>query len=95
MQSLLANPALVELYLLGNPCTDWAAYRDYVIGVLPNLQRLDGMDIKPSDRILALQVWLMACNLVLGHAELPRTVIISVCNVTGRLNPVNELIPGH
>lgn len=56
VQSLLANPALVELYLLGNPCTDWAAYRAYVIAVLPNLQRLDGKDVKPSDRISALQV---------------------------------------
>lgn len=56
VQSLLANPALEELYLLGNPCADWAAYRDYIVAVLPKLKRLDGHAIKPSERISALQV---------------------------------------
>lgn len=56
VQSLRENPALEELYLLGNPCTDWATYRDYVVAVLPGLKRLDGHNIKPSDRIQAIQV---------------------------------------
>lgn len=59
VHTLLANPALEELYLLGNPCADWPAYRDYVIAVLPDLKRLDGHHIKPSERILALQVRFM------------------------------------
>eukprot|EP00892_Ulva_mutabilis_P006702 jgi/Ulvmu1/4403/UM002_0128.1 len=55
VHSLLANPALEELYLLGNPCADWPNYRAYVIAVLPDLKRLDGHDVKPSERISALQ----------------------------------------
>jgi protein TilB len=31
---------LKELYLTGNPCTDWAGYRPYVVATLPQLQRL-------------------------------------------------------
>lgn len=40
----------------GNPCTDVSGYRQYVVATLPSLQRLDGVDIKPSERITALQV---------------------------------------
>jgi protein TilB len=56
VSSLDANHHFEELYLLGNPCSDWPGYRDYVIGVLPRLQRLDGHTVKPSDRIIAEQV---------------------------------------
>mmetsp|Transcript_29508 Transcript_29508/g.65337 ORF Transcript_29508/g.65337 Transcript_29508/m.65337 type:complete len:438 (+) Transcript_29508:154-1467(+) len=54
--SLQANEGLRELHLLGNPCTDWGGYRQYVIAQLPQLTKLDGQDIKRSERIAAQQV---------------------------------------
>ncbi|CAE1329435.1 LRRC6 [Acanthosepion pharaonis] len=44
-----------ELFLTGNPCTQFEGYRDYVIATLPNLKFLDGKEIEKSERILALQ----------------------------------------
>ncbi|KAM3128321.1 hypothetical protein pb186bvf_019564 [Paramecium bursaria] len=49
----LSQCRLKELYLTGNPCTDWAGCRDYVIGSVDSLQTLDGKDISHSDRIKA------------------------------------------
>eukprot|EP00955_Chlamydomonas_euryale_P076005 362520-Chlamydomonas_euryale.AAC.12 len=46
---------LQDLYLMGNPCADWPGYRQFVVASLPQLQRLDGTAIKPSDRIVAKQ----------------------------------------
>lgn len=43
MESLRANIHLEELYLLGNPCTDWHGYRQYVVAKLPQLQKLVGV----------------------------------------------------
>ncbi len=34
---------LEDLYLLGNPCTDFPGYRSYVAAKLPQLQQLDGI----------------------------------------------------
>lgn len=56
LASLQANHNLRELYLIGNPCTDWPGYRQYVVAQLPTLQKLDGQDIKRSERIAAQQV---------------------------------------
>lgn len=50
---LQTNYNLKHLTLTGNPCTDFEAYRDYVIATLPQLETLDGIEIKRSDRILA------------------------------------------
>ncbi|KXZ50719.1 hypothetical protein GPECTOR_15g403 [Gonium pectorale] len=55
VESLRANIHLEELYLLGNPCTDWHGYRQYVVAKLPQLKKLDGQAIKPSERIVAAQ----------------------------------------
>ncbi|XP_064624999.1 dynein axonemal assembly factor 11-like [Lineus longissimus] len=44
-----------ELYLTGNPCTDYDGYRDYCIAALPKLRRLDGVAIEKSERIKAVQ----------------------------------------
>lgn len=38
--SLAGNHNLRELFLVGNPCTDWHGYRQYVIGTLPHLAKL-------------------------------------------------------
>lgn len=53
VDSLKKNYNLKHLTLTGNPCTDLEGYRDYVIVTLPQLESLDGLEIKRSDRILA------------------------------------------
>lgn len=53
--SLKVNVHLKELFLTGNPCTDWDGYRNYVIAKLSHLKRLDAWEIKPRERIIALQ----------------------------------------
>jgi protein TilB len=54
--SLACNEHLHDLYLMGNPCSDWAGYRPYIVAIVPQLDKLDGKDIKPSERIAAQQV---------------------------------------
>ncbi|CAH8642162.1 unnamed protein product [Schistosoma margrebowiei] len=46
---------LEELYLTGNPCTEYPGYREFVIATLPQLKLLDGVEITRSERIIALQ----------------------------------------
>lgn len=55
VDGLKNNYNLKHLTLTGNPCTDYDAYRDYVIVTLPQLETLDGIEIKRSDKILANQ----------------------------------------
>ncbi|KAI5632165.1 leucine-rich repeat domain-containing protein [Phthorimaea operculella] len=55
LESLVDNYNLENLYLTGNPCTDYDNYRQFVIGTLPQLSSLDGKEIERSDRIKALQ----------------------------------------
>jgi len=55
VESLQCNEFLKDLYLVGNPCTDFEGYREYVVATLPQLKRLDGKDITPSERIAAKQ----------------------------------------
>jgi protein TilB len=38
--SLAGNYNLRELFLIGNPCTDWHGYRQYIVGKLPQLAKL-------------------------------------------------------
>ena len=38
--SLSANIFLTELHLVGNPCTEWASYRPFVIASVPQLLKL-------------------------------------------------------
>ena len=54
--SLAANEHLRELFLTGNPCDKADGYRDFVIASLPQLQRLDGAEVTPKERICAAQV---------------------------------------
>lgn len=53
VESLKENYNLKHLTLTGNPCTDFEGYRDYVIVTLPQLESLDGIEIKRSDKIMA------------------------------------------
>jgi hypothetical protein len=54
--ALRANRHLDELFLTGNPCDAAPSYRDFVVGSLPQLRRLDGADVTPKERIAAAQV---------------------------------------
>ncbi|XP_067125353.1 dynein axonemal assembly factor 11 [Centruroides vittatus] len=55
IENLKNNYNLRELYLTGNPCTDYEGYREYVVATLLKLENLDGMSISKSERIQALQ----------------------------------------
>uniref|UniRef100_A0A3B3WRA8 Leucine-rich repeat-containing protein 6 n=1 Tax=Poecilia mexicana TaxID=48701 RepID=A0A3B3WRA8_9TELE len=55
VESLQHNAHLRELFLVGNPCTEFQGYRQYVVTALPQLKWLDGTEISRSERIRALQ----------------------------------------
>lgn len=55
VESLRRNYHFKELYLTGNPCTEYEGYREYVIATLDSLKWLDGKEIDKSERILAKQ----------------------------------------
>lgn len=55
VESLKVNNHLRELYLTGNPCTDYEGYREFVVASLPQLKTLDGKDVTKSERIVANQ----------------------------------------
>ncbi|XP_076838258.1 dynein axonemal assembly factor 11 isoform X2 [Brachyhypopomus gauderio] len=55
VKSLSQNVHLRELYLVGNPCTEFEGYRPYVLACLPQLQWLDGTAIGRAERIRAGQ----------------------------------------
>ena len=47
--------AIRELYLTGNPCTDFKPYREIIVAVVDQLVILDGKEILPSERISSKQ----------------------------------------
>jgi len=55
--SLKNNTMLNDLYLTGNPFTQhWEkGFRDYVIATLPQIEKLDGIDVLRAERIKAMQ----------------------------------------
>ncbi|KAK7100090.1 dynein axonemal assembly factor 11-like [Littorina saxatilis] len=55
IESLRGNYHLEEIFLTGNPCTEYEEYREFVIATLPKLKTLDGVDIEKSERIQAVQ----------------------------------------
>ena len=55
VHTLEANYKLEDLYLMGNPCADFGGYRAFVVGTLPQLKKLDGTAVTPSERILSKQ----------------------------------------
>ncbi len=46
---------LQEVYMTGNPCTYWEGFKEYVIGRVSQLKRLDGEEITKSQRLTARQ----------------------------------------
>ncbi|XP_034534259.1 protein tilB homolog isoform X2 [Notolabrus celidotus] len=55
VESLQSNIHLRELFLVGNPCTEFKGYRQYVVSSLPQLKFLDGTEVSRSERIRASQ----------------------------------------
>ncbi len=55
VETLKNHAHLEELFLTGNPCTEFEGYREFVVATLPKLQRLDGTDVSKSERIEATQ----------------------------------------
>ncbi|XP_062985988.1 dynein axonemal assembly factor 11 [Elgaria multicarinata webbii] len=49
------NVHLKELFLIGNPCTDFEGYRQFVVATLHQLKFLDCKEIRRSERTQALQ----------------------------------------
>ena len=48
MENVAYLDSMNELYLTGNPCTNWPNYKEYIYGKVPQLRRLDGEDIQKS-----------------------------------------------
>ncbi|KAM6954050.1 dynein axonemal assembly factor 11 [Aplochiton taeniatus] len=55
VELLRNNLHLRELFLVGNPCSEFEGYRQYVVVSLPQLKYLDGKEISRSERIQASQ----------------------------------------
>jgi len=55
MRNLQKNKMLRELYVMGNPFTDWKGHKDYIINMLPWLEKLEGEEITKAQRIRAAQ----------------------------------------
>merc|ERR1719231_785155 len=55
--ALKNNTMLRELYVNGNPFTEhWPnGHRDYIIAMLPQIEKLDGNDVLRAERIRAMQ----------------------------------------
>ncbi|XP_058056362.1 protein tilB [Anopheles bellator] len=53
VESLRENYNLRELFLTGNPCTDYPGYRTYVVTVLPQIEHLDGQEVTRGERLKA------------------------------------------
>ena len=65
----LNNQNLKSLFLMGNPCTQFDHYRDYVIALLPQLEFLDGTPIGKSERISAHQRLQQITPLILAQED--------------------------
>uniref|UniRef100_A0A3Q1FRX6 Leucine-rich repeat-containing protein 6 n=1 Tax=Acanthochromis polyacanthus TaxID=80966 RepID=A0A3Q1FRX6_9TELE len=68
VESLRHNVHLTELFLVGNPCTEFQGYRQYVVAALPQLKWLDGTEISRSERIRASQ-GLEEVRILVGEQE--------------------------
>ena len=53
IDNLAELPDFRELYIIGNPLTDWPHFKDYIVARLPHLGRLDGDEITKSWKLRA------------------------------------------
>uniref|UniRef100_A0A182SGZ7 Dynein axonemal assembly factor 11-like CS domain-containing protein n=1 Tax=Anopheles maculatus TaxID=74869 RepID=A0A182SGZ7_9DIPT len=72
VESLRDNYNLRELFLTGNPCTDFPGYREYVVQVLPQLEHLDGKEITRSERLRAAREFSSLRERIVQHEALHR-----------------------
>ncbi|CRH02703.1 leucine-rich repeat protein, putative [Plasmodium relictum] len=56
INNLKNNENLKELYLMGNPCSNWKYLKFFIIFKLEQLEVLDGCDILMSDKIKSKQI---------------------------------------
>ena len=75
IDSLRDNKVLKELYLTGNPCTQYEGYKEYVIATLPQLRQLDGIDIEKSERIKATQEYSALRDSILQQQKISKMKI--------------------
>ena len=57
LSRLRSNVHLVDLCLMGNPCASFSGYRDFVLGALPRLTTLDGLEVEPEEKIKAARAY--------------------------------------
>ena len=55
VDNLAELPDIREVFLVGNPCTDWPYWKEYLIARVTTLGRLEGDDITKSRRLKAQQ----------------------------------------
>jgi protein TilB len=55
VDNLAELPDLREIYFLGNPCTDWVHWKDYMVARIPSLGRIDGDEITKTWKMQAKQ----------------------------------------
>ena len=53
VDNLAELPDFREIYMVGNPCTDWEHWKEYMIARLPLLGRIEGQDVTKSQRMKA------------------------------------------
>lgn len=56
MNNLAECYEIKDLYLTGNPCSNWPKLKEYVIAKIKSLRRFNGDDINKSERIAAIQI---------------------------------------
>jgi len=54
LNNLAKCQQIEKLFMLGNPCMDWAPAKDLIIAMVPQLKVLEGAFIKSSERIQAV-----------------------------------------
>lgn len=55
VDNLAELPDIREIYLQGNPCTDWPHWKDYLVARIPTLGRIDGDEITKTWKMEAKQ----------------------------------------
>lgn len=67
IDNLAELPDMREIYLLGNPCTDWEHWKEYIMARVPTIGRIDGDEVTKSMKMAATQKFdMMAKDLVMA-----------------------------
>jgi protein TilB len=53
VDNLAELPDFREIYLTGNPCTDWPHWKEYLMARIDTLGRIDGDEVSKSMRMKA------------------------------------------